>query len=203
MMEMAKEQMLSFHDLFSDLHGVHRRSLSRGSTLFSQGEDADFVFFVESGELQLVRYTPDGHSVCLHTAYDGESFAEAALFTDKYHCNGEVIKDSLVWCYPRLKVLRKINSDQSYMQRFHTILAAQVRHLRFLMELRSIRSAPERVMQFLRMYADEKGTVRLRDTLYNTAQETGLAHETFYRAIGQLEKSGKIRREAKRTFTIL
>lgn len=196
-------EILSFHDLFSRLRGTHRKTLQKGSLLFRQGDSADYVYYVQSGELRLVRYTPDGHSVCLHTAYDGESFAEAALFTDIYHCNGEVMKDSEVWCYPRLGVLKKINTDPVCMRRFHAILASQVRHLRFLMELRGIQSATERVTQYFRMLADRDGKVHLRDTLFETSKEIGMAHETFYRTIKKLEKNGTIRREGKRTFIIL
>ncbi len=193
----------SFHALFGDIGGVIRKSLARGDVLFRQGEPADYVYAVERGELQLVRYTTDGHSVCLHTARNGDSFAEAALFTDRYHCNGEVRTDTTAWCYPRAEVLRKIAADQLCMQQFYSLLAAQVRHLRLLLELRGIRSAPERLLQLLRLRADESGSVRLAGSLLDLAAELGMAHETIYRALAELEKSREIRRLDKRTLLLI
>jgi CRP-like cAMP-binding protein len=192
----------SFHDLFSDIEGIQKKSFEKGDVLFRQGDPAELVYFVESGELQLIRYTSDGHTVCLHSAVSGESFAEASLFTDIYHCNGEAAKNSIIWSYPRKGVLKKINHDKRCMESFYSLLAGQIRHMRFLMELKSIRSASERVLQYFRAMADEKNQVTLTHSLYNTAKDLGMAHETFYRTVAKLEKSGHLSRIDKRNFIL-
>lgn len=183
-----------FHQLFKNLPGVQRRILQQGDVLFHQGDPAELVFTVESGSLRLLRYTGDGSAVSLHTARDGDSFAEAALFTDHYHCNGEVVSDSVIWCYPRRAVLEQLGEDKACSKAMFDQLAAQVRYLRMLLELRSIRSATERTMQLLRLRADQHGFVRLHGNLLDYAQELGLAHETFYRTLASLEKTGQIER---------
>lgn len=193
---------ICFHDLFADVKGVLKISFGRGDVLFHQGDPADFVYSVERGELQLLRYTSDGHAVCLHTASDGESFAEAALFTDTYHCNGEATKYTEAWCYPRAEVLKRIETDARCMQQFYSLLAAQVRHLRLLLELRSIHSASERLMQFFRLRADQKNIVYLPGSLLDVARELGMAHETLYRTLAKLEKAGEFRRLNHRTFAL-
>jgi CRP-like cAMP-binding protein len=102
---------IGFHELFADAKGTFKKSLAQGDILFRQGDLADWVFSVERGELRLLRYTPDGQVFCLHTAGDGENFAEAALFTDIYHCNSEAGNDTVVWCYCRAEVLKRIEED--------------------------------------------------------------------------------------------
>ena len=195
-------EKLCFHDLFADIQGVQKKSLDRGETLFRQGDRADMVFSVASGELQLLRYTSDGHAVCLHTAQEGESFAEAALFTDVYHCNGKATKKTGAWCYPRAEVLQKIEDDPRCMRQFCQLLAAHVRHLRLLLELRSLRSASDRVLQFYRLRADEQHQVHLSGSLLDVAKELGMAQETFYRTLAELEKNGIIRRLDNKTFLL-
>ena len=191
-----------FHNYFSNLTGVFQKKLKAGEVLFRQGDPADWVFSVISGELRLLRYSSDGHAVCLHRARSGESFAEAALFFDHYHCNGEVVGETRVWCYPRAAVLRRLREDPDCMENVFDLLARQVRGLRLQLELRGISSATERVLQFLRLRADDNGAVSLSGTLMIYAQELGMAHETLYRALAELERSGHIARPDKKLILI-
>lgn len=185
---------ICFHDLFADVGGVYQKTLQRGDTLFHQGDSAGQVFSVALGELQLLRYTSDGHAVCLHRAGVGEGFAEASLFFETYHCNGEATKTTVVWCYPRAGVLQRIEHEPRCTRQFYQLLAGQVRHLRLLMELRSLRSAAERILQYLRLQADQYNEVHLSSSLLDLASELGLAHETLYRNLSELEKKGLLQR---------
>ena len=63
------------------------RELASGEELFSQGARARAIFALESGRLRLLRRTVAGHLVVLHRARAGELFAEAAFFSETYHCD--------------------------------------------------------------------------------------------------------------------
>ncbi len=84
----------------------------------------------------------------------------------------------------------------------YALLAAQVRHLRLAVELRSIRSASDRVLQSFRLRADHNRRVSLSGSLVDLAGELGLAHETLYRTLSSLEEEGSIRRLDKTTFLL-
>src|SRR5689334_15525999 len=62
------------------------RRLSGAEMLFRQGDPTFAIFAVESGCIQLVRHATEDRTVILHSARGGELFAEAALFSDAYHC---------------------------------------------------------------------------------------------------------------------
>jgi putative ABC transport system ATP-binding protein len=53
-------------------------SLTAGDVLFLQGDPGDWVYLVESGEIDLVRIRDDGGEVLLHTAAEGQYFGELA-----------------------------------------------------------------------------------------------------------------------------
>jgi len=65
-------------------------------------------------------------------------------------------------------------------------------------ELKQIRSAPERVLQLLRLRCDDAGVYRASGTMKDMAAELGLTHEALYRAMAALEKNGRIHRSADR-----
>ena len=184
-----------FNELFSDIANPGSKSLLQGEQLFEQGAPATHIFVVRKGCVRLIRYTSEGYAVPIYSAYAGESFAEAAMFSDIYHCNAEAVLPSTVWCYPKDKVWGILHGSPEQSDRFMALLTHQVRSLRSLLELRSIHSAEERVLQYLFLHADPRDLeIKRLGTYKDMAHELGLAHETFYRALAKLEKDGKIQR---------
>jgi CRP-like cAMP-binding protein len=73
--------------------------------------------------------------------------------------------------------------------------AKRCNSLRISLELRSLRSARERILQFIQISApDGSGKVKLDRTLKNVASDLGLTHETFYRTLADLIAEGVIAR---------
>ncbi len=185
----------AFEKLFSDITNPDKRSLKRGELLFEQGEPATHIFAVQEGCIRLVRYTLEGFSVPMYSARQGESFAEAAIFSEIYHCNAEAAITSLILCYPKNKVLELFHTYPDKSEMFIALLTHQIRSLRTLLELRSIRSSHQRILQYLLLHADPQNLeVEIKGTYKDMAYELGLAHETFYRSLARLEKEGKIQR---------
>ena len=182
-------------DLFSEIVNPEKKSLHKGELLFVQGTPATHTFVIQKGCVRLVRYTNEGYAVPIYSAYAEESFAEAAMFSDIYHCNAEAILPSTVLCYSKEQVMKILHASPEKSDRFMALLTHQVRSLRSLLELRSIHSARERILQYLFLYADPQDLeIKRLGTYKDIAHELGLAHETFYRVLAKLEKEGKIQR---------
>ena len=65
------------------------------------------------------------------------------------------------------------------------------------MELRNIRSAGERVLQYLRLRAGANGrTIAIEGQYQDIAAEIGLTREALYRALARLEAEGVLTRDA-------
>jgi CRP-like cAMP-binding protein len=185
----------AFNDLFSEIANPDEKTLQQGELLFEQGDLATHIFVVKNGCVRLVRYTSEGYTVPMYSAYAGESFAEAAMFAHIYHCNAEAALPSAVLCYPKERVLGIIHASPERSDRFIALLTHQIRSLRSLLELRSIHSAEERILQYLLLLADPRDLeIKRLGTYKDMAQELGMAHETFYRALARLEKDGRIQR---------
>lgn len=170
------------------------RRMAAGDTLFHRGDKAFGIFFLASGRLRMLRVTPDGGTVTLHVARAGEMFAEASLFAERYHCDATAETDCEVWLYPKDQLTVRLRGDPASLWSFAAGLAGGLHGLRQRYELKQIRSAPERVLQLLRLRCDEQGVYRTTGSLKDLAAELGLTHEAFYRALATLERQGRIAR---------
>lgn len=185
----------SFVELLSSMAQPKSKSLIKEELLFRQGDAASHIYAVKKGCIKLVRYTIEGYQVNMHVAHGGESFAEAALFSEIYHCNAEAVSPATVLCYPKDQVLKMLHGNAEKSMEYIAFLSRQIRSMRTLLELRSVRSAPQRIFQFLLLQANPQTLeVSSKGTYKDMAYELGLAHESFYRGLAKLEKEGKIKR---------
>lgn len=174
--------------------GVRRRALDADETLFRQGDPATAVFMVERGRIALRRHLAHGAAVTLHVARAGEGFAEAALFSDRYHCDAVAAAPATVAAIPKRALLDAMRNDSALASAVMAQLARQVQALRAQIELRNVRPARERVFRALLLAAGGDGRVTLDRPLKEMAAEIGLTHEAFYRAMAALAARGRIAR---------
>jgi CRP-like cAMP-binding protein len=183
----------------ADHQRVGVRHLAAGEVLFRQGDPASIVYLVEQGRIRLARSLEDGSSVAVHVARDGETVAEASLFADVYHCEAVAEATSRVVAIPRTEILATITGDPRASLDLARLLASQVRDLRARLELRNIRSAPERILAWLRLRAEgNPPTVTLDQTWTEIAAELGLTREAVYRGLAELARRRAIRRSMSR-----
>lgn len=169
--------------------------LDAGGTLFRQGDKAFAIFEIAQGRLRLIRHTIDSRRVVLHTARQGELFAEAALFASVYHCDAVAAIASRVRVYRKRELLAAFRAEPLLGERFMAALARQIHALRAQLEERNIRSARERLLHHLALCAGPDGrTMPVEGTLMDLATELGLSHEALYRTLSRLEKEGVVRR---------
>jgi CRP-like cAMP-binding protein len=171
------------------------RVLAPGELLFRQGDRAAAIYKVESGRLRLIRRTVDDHLVILYTARRGDFFAEASLFAEAYHCDAIAAAQSRVRVYPKAMVMDALRTDPALAETFMARLARQLQELRARMELRNIRSARDRVLQYLRLRAGVQiRGIAIEGQLQDIAAEIGMTREALYRTLAALEAEGCLTR---------
>ena len=171
------------------------RILGLGDLPFRQGDRAAAIYKVESGRLRLIRRTADDHLVILHTARRREFFAEASLFVEVYHRDAVAAAQSSVRVYPKEIVMEALRTDPALAEAFMARLARQLQELRARMELRNIRSARDRVLQYLRLRAGvHDQPIAIEGQLQDIAAEIGMTREALYRTLAGLEAEGALTR---------
>ena len=188
-----------FKAIFSVSTSPKKRNYKANEFVFRQGSPAHSIFAVEKGQVKLERSTIEGRTALMHRIQAGDSFAEAALFSDVYHCNAITTKPSEVILFPKEDVLNALCDNPPMALKYISHLSSQVRALRTRLELSNILSARERILQFILVYIEPgKREIFLKSTLKDFAAELGLAHETLYRELKTLEKEGVIKRKGNR-----
>lgn len=177
---------------------IRERHLDEGQVLFQQGDSAVSIFAVTEGRVRLVRHAREGSLCVLHVATLGDTFAEASMFSSNYHCDAVADVPSRVAIIPKDAMLEAFSKDPSIAAAFMARLARQVQTLRSRLEIRNIRAAPERVLQYLLLLSRPGQSVIVFDRpLKDISAEMGLTHESFYRALSALEARKAIARNGR------
>jgi len=178
-----------FLDLLPE-ESITLRKFGRGEKLFHFGQEVSGFYFVKRGAARLERHSSNGETIIIHQAKPGETFAEASLFSDHYHCDAIAVSDCEVEHIDKQIALSCQRRDPRFAAGLAAHLAQQLQSNRRLLELRSIRSARDRVLAGV-----EEGL--LVSDIKTFASEIGLTHEVTYRALSSLATSGLIIKEGR------
>ncbi|BAU44038.1 Crp/Fnr family transcriptional regulator [Leptolyngbya sp. O-77] len=191
---------LPLHHLPAELQAVASfRNLETGQILFDRGEPVEAIYVLESGYIQLLNYTEEGLQINHYSVRSGESFAEVALFHERYVCTAIAHLPSRILVLPKFAFLKALKAYPELAETFMAQLAKRLHESKVLLELRSIRSARRRVLHYLQLNVQPDGiTVNLDVPLKDIADDLGLTPEALSRALKQLHKEGIIARRKQK-----
>lgn len=161
------------------------RHYSRGEMIFAQGDLTRGLYYVVEGVVTLKRYTQQGQGVVIHRARAHGVFAEASLFSDRYHCHAIAEENSRVLEFDRATLINMFASNSHFAMAMAGQFAHQLQQQRRRMELLSIKRADERIYNAM-IAGDWEGNVMA------LAAQVGLSHEATYRGLAALVKKGLI-----------
>ncbi|RLL51743.1 Crp/Fnr family transcriptional regulator [Mariprofundus sp. EBB-1] len=169
-------------------------SLMKGEHLFLQGDQVEYFCFLKTGKIKLIRHTVEGGQALIHVALAGETFAEASLFSNAFHCSAIAVSASEIMRYKKSDLLSYLEQKPAAMKGLLRMFAQQVRDLRTVNEIKNIRSAKERIVTFVSNEMNEDNELCLSMPLKDVAYKIGMTHETFYRELKKLEQAGVLQR---------
>lgn len=170
---------------------VREKSFSRGETLYEEGEEADSVWILYKGRVQVSKNISDGKSLVIETLGPGEIFGVLCRLGGngrRYPCTAIAsLPTSALWML-----------DRTFMDYY-------MKNPAFLRGVCSLCSERLQEVQQLRCSAQEPVSARLASTLSRLYQIYGLtipltkrevseligaAQETTFRAMAALQKKG-------------
>ncbi|MEO0377241.1 MAG: Crp/Fnr family transcriptional regulator [Cyanobacteria bacterium P01_A01_bin.17] len=179
---------------------ITRHEMAKDQILFQQGELTQAIYWVEFGRLKLVSFT-EQQVVTYYSVETGESFAETALYFETYGYTAIAEQPSRVIAIPKQIFLETLRQSLELSEQYRSHLTHRFFTVTQFLELRSIRSARNRLLRYLTQRRPQgQATVTLDKPLNAIADELALLPESLSRLLAQLQADGVITRK-KRSIT--
>ena len=174
---------------------ARRRKFQRGEQLFRMGAEPRDMLFLLRGEVRLTRLSPDGGELLLQRVRHG-FIAEASLYARNYHCGAVAAGDGESIAFPR-GAFRTALDAEPFRTRWLSLLSDEIRTLRARCERLALNGTAARILHYLRSEGVD-GVVHLSHSRKSWAAELGVSHESLYRTLASLRRSGRIRIDGNR-----
>lgn len=176
---------LSF--LFSTLSSVER-TYDCGTFLFRRDDRVRNLFVVRSGSVCLVRHQKTGTRLILQRAGPDTVLAEASVFSDRYHCDGEAVLKTQVAVFDRNSLRAALAEKPDIAEAWMVHLSRNLQAARSRAELLTLRTVSERLDAWL---DDQGGRLPEKGTWHGIAAQIGTSPEALYRELARRRRDGK------------
>jgi CRP-like cAMP-binding protein len=180
----------------------------RGTTIFSQGADAQFVYLIDQGIVRLSRFAKNGHRQVLgfQVAGDLMGLADNSYYANSAETLCSVRVHRIPWnemlclmlANPNLQiaVLKKVVHDSLQAQSLIMVLGQQNAHQRLASCLVNLLRVPQ-------FFDEQSARLRLPVNRFDLSDYLGVAPRSAERAFARLENLRLIRRVTPRIIEIL
>ncbi len=171
------------------------KKYSKRAHVFSEGQEADGFYFVNSGKVKIFKLSPEGKEHVLHICGAGEMFAEAAMFSGKaYPAYAETIAESSLLFIQKKKFLELIKNDPEISIKMLGALSTKLRKFAATIEDLSLKEVSARLARYLIELADKNKSNKFKLDMKKTdlALKLGTVSETLSRTLKKLKDKGVI-----------
>jgi CRP/FNR family transcriptional regulator, cyclic AMP receptor protein len=176
-------------------------SLRRSTSLFTQGQAADAVYFIEEGLVKLTRTNERGGHIILSICGPGHLIGEEALNDEahSYYTEGEVLSVSNIYRIPRETVLQALSGNAELSHALLSYLLQRKLGLAMKVELLCLHDVEHRILHYLaelsalvKPLEDGEG-YQVPITQLELADLIGATRETTSTTLNQLERRGLVK----------
>ena len=179
------------------------RSIEEGSFFFMQGDEADYLYILTSGQVKLMQSNPNGQQVNLRTIYPWQMFgALGAVRTDgaAYPASAQTLEDSTALATPSL-FLRSMLETRPYlsfdlmnlMTSYIQEMQARYRELATERVEQRVANALVRLAGQSGIKSDKEAGIELSFSRQDVAEMTGTTLYTVSRLLSDWERKGIIK----------
>ena len=167
-----------------------RKKITKGETIFFEGDDAVGFYLVASGMMKIFKISAEGKEQILHIFGPGEPFGEVPVFSGlRYPANAEALMKSEVLFFRRTAFIDLISSNPSLALNMIAVLSVRLRQFAAQIENLSLKEVPGRLATYLIYLAEEQGSeneVSLDISKGHLASLLGTIPETLSRIFSKM-----------------
>lgn len=176
-------------------------SLRRSATLFSQGQAADAIYWLEEGLVKLTRLNESGGRIILSISGPGQMVGDEALGEEaqKYYADAEVLSTANVYRITRDTMANALSAHAELAKAVTTYIIQQKLGLALKVELLCLHDVEYRILHYLaelsnlvKPLEDGEG-YQVPITQLELADLIGATRETTSTTLNQLERRGLVK----------
>lgn len=173
-----------------------KRSFATGKEIFAEGDRADFLPFVISGKVKMVRYPEPGKEVIIGVFSAGEVFAiPPALDGKQFPATAVAMEDSKLLLLPQNEFRALMASSPEFSAAIMDRMCGILRQMTDTAQIFATPSAEHRVASVLVTLAGEGVNgqkIKIAHRRQDIAEMAGLTIETTIRSIRKLADRGLV-----------
>jgi CRP/FNR family transcriptional regulator len=169
---------------------LHEHSYEPHHVLYFEGNTADRLWIVRSGQIRLYKSSVDGQLTTLDVLGPGEVFGVvSALEKDIYPSSAEAVSKSHVWWLPRERFFKLLSEEPRIGHEILQILSRRLREAHDRLRAFAHDPAPARLAGALLRAANDGEAQVTRRAL---AEAAGTTVETAIRVLRRFEREGLV-----------
>jgi CRP/FNR family cyclic AMP-dependent transcriptional regulator len=176
-------------------------ALRRSTSLFSQGQAADAIYFIEDGLVKLTRTNDHGGHIILSICGPGHLIGEEALTTDThtYYSEAEVLSTTNIYRIPRETLVQAIANNPELSNALVSYLLHRKLALAMKVELLCLHDVEYRILHYLAELSalvkplEDGDGYQVPITQLELADLIGATRETTSTTLNQLERRGLVK----------
>ena len=163
----------------------------KGGIIFEQGEESNVMYFIDSGQVRLTRFDPDGKELVLAILDPGEFFGEMALL-DGFgkSCRASAVTDLILSSISKQDFTTLLLEQPHLSLKVIAVLCRRLRATDQELEEIAFGRVKDRLRSFLLDSASVGKSVQLDLTHQELAAKIGACRETVTRALKELQEEG-------------
>ncbi len=177
-----------------------KKSFARQAIIFWEGREAQGFYVLSAGYVKLVKSSPDGKEYILRLVGPGETFAEAAVFSEAaYPATAMALEDCQTLFFPTGPFLRHLAASPALARNMLATLSRLNLHLTRQLEDLSLKEVSSRLARYILERCQEMHgkiepglAVELPTTKTHLAAYLGTISETLSRTLSRLKSEGMI-----------
>lgn len=202
---------LSCEQLEEIVKEINHKVYKKRDVIFSEGNAADSLYFVNEGKIKLYKYNKEGKEQILHILSDGDFFGELDLFTNaEYKLNAEAIENTKVCALTKEKFKIIVTQNPEIAIKMLQNIGERLAVIENLAQNLSTNDVDARIAYLLINLMDKYSevvngfkTIKLPISREDMANYIGVTRETISRKLKKLEYNEIIKIEGTKKIIVL
>ncbi|MDO5516069.1 MAG: Crp/Fnr family transcriptional regulator [Clostridium sp.] len=188
---------LSCDELYEIVGQIEHKSFDKGSMIFSEGNDANTLYFINEGKIKLYKYNKDGKEQIFHILSNGDFFGELDLIkSSKYKFNAKAMDNAKICTLKKTEVKNIIMSNPEIAIKLLESVGERLSAIENLAQNLSTNDVDARIAYLLLNLMDKyceksedgKKIIKLPLSREDMANYIGVTRETISRKLKKLEE---------------